>query len=371
MRFKSLIGAAAAATMIAAPAVATEFIYSSHTPDTYPDNAYTAKRFFERVEEMTGGEHKARIVGGGALAKGGAALSAVKSGAVDTTILVYNYTPSDIPVLGLLGDLYSTDARVAGPATSETMLLGCPECKEEMKKQNIVVLFNTSSPPYNLLCTNDRVQSLADAKGLKIRAVGSFGPLAASIGATPVNITYGEIYEALQRGQIDCAMNDASQVKALQLDFLKYVTEVPLGTFQSIGFIVVNRDVWNGFSAEQKTAWLKSSAQGVADFEREFTGRVDAAKGVATGEYGTEFVTPDADLMEAVSSYRASETPSLVERAKDRGVKDPETIIASFQAATAKWEKIIAEIGEGDWNEEQWATYADRVYDEIFSKAEF
>lgn len=371
MNLRDIAMTAAAVALLTVPATATEYIYSSHTPDTYPDNAFTAKRFFDRVAETTDGEHTARIVGGGALAKGGAALDAVKTGAVDSTILVYNYTPSDIPVLGLLGDLYSTNAKVAGPATSETMLLDCPECLEEMTRQNIVVLFNTSSPPYNLLCRDKRVENLDDLAGLKVRAVGSYGPLAAHLGATPVNITYGEIFEAMQRGQIDCAMNDSSQVKALQMDFVKYVTDVPLGTFQSIGFVVVNKDIWDGFSPQQKEAWIKSAAQGLADFEFEFTNRVRDMTRQAVDEYGTEIVTPADDLMEAVLEYRAREMPDLAGRARERGVQDPESIITAFQENTAKWERIVAEIGEGEWTQQQWDQYADRVYDEIFSKVNF
>ncbi len=371
MLLKKLTATAIAVVVLAMPVAAKELIYTSHTPDTYPDNAYTAARFFDRVKEMTGGEHEGRIVGGGALAGGAAALQAIKTGAVDAGILVYNYTPSDLPVLGLLGDLYSTDAKVAGPATSETMLLDCPECLEEMKKQNMVVLFNTSSPPYNILCTDDRIENLDDVKGLKIRAVGSYGPLAAHLGATPVNITYGEIFEAMQRGQIDCAMNDSSQVKALQMDFAKYITNVPLGTFQSIGFVVVNRNIWDGFTDEQKQVWLKSAAQGVADFEYEFINRVRDMTQQAVDEYGTEIVEPAADLSQAVLDYRASELPSMAETAKNRGVNDPEAIIKAFQENTAKWEKIVAEIGEGDWTQEQWDQYAARIYDEIFSKANF
>ncbi|MAW85502.1 MAG: hypothetical protein CMJ42_03115 [Phyllobacteriaceae bacterium] len=371
MLLKTLTATAIATMALAMPLSAKELIYTSHTPDTYPDNAYTAARFFERVKEMTGGEHEGRIVGGGALAGGAAALQAIKTGAVDSGILVYNYTPSDLPVLGLLGDLYSTNAKVAGPATSETMLLDCPECKEEMDRQNIVVLFNTSSPPYNILCADDRVETLEDVKGLKIRAVGSYGPLAAHLGATPVNITYGEIFEAMQRGQIDCAMNDSSQVKALQMDFVKYVTNVPLGTFQSIGFVVVNKDVWEGFTDEQKSAWLKSSAQAVADFEYEFTNRVRDMTKQAVDEYGTEIVEPAEDLSKAVAEYRASEIPSMIETAKSRGVKDPEALISAFQKNTAKWEKIVAEIGEGDWSQEQWDQYAARIQEEIFSKVKF
>ncbi|MFY0634036.1 MAG: C4-dicarboxylate TRAP transporter substrate-binding protein [Vannielia sp.] len=369
MKLNALLATVAAACL-AGPLAAQELIYSSHTPDTYPDNAYTATRMFERITEATGGARTIRIAGGGVLAKGSAALSSVTSGAVDTAMLVYNYTPSDIPVLNLLGDLYSTDARVAGAATSETLLLDCPECKEEMDKHNIVVLFNTSSPPYNLLCTDDRVESLADLAGLKVRAVGSFGPLAQHIGATPVNIPYDEVYEALQRGQIDCGMLDASQVSALQLDFLKYVTEVPLGTFQSIGFIAVNKDIWNGFSDEEKAIWIDSAGEAVRDFEFEFTGRVAAAEAKATEEYGTEFVTPAEDLVAAVAEYRASEKPALIERAKERGVKDPEAMIAAFEENTAKWQKIVDEIGTGEWGDAEWDAYAARVKEEIFSKVE-
>lgn len=371
MSFKTLMGVAAAAATLAAPALAKDVIYSTHTPATYPDNAYTATRMFDRIKEATGGDMNVNMAAGGALAGAGAALAAVKSGAVDSAMVIYNYTPSDLPVLGLLGDLYSTDARIAGPAVTETMLLNCPECKEEMDRQNMTILFNNSSPAYNLLCTKDRVENLADAKGLKIRAVGSFGPLAAAIGATPVNITYSEIYEALQRGQIDCAMNDASQVKALQLDFLKYVTEVPLGTFQSIGFVAVNNDVWDGFSADEQMAWKKSANQALTDATYEFTNRVSGAREVAENTYGTEFVTPGADLMKAVQDYRANETPSLIERAKGRGVKNPEAITTAFAEATAKWSKIVAEIGEGEWTQEQWDAYTAKTWDEIFSKAEY
>lgn len=371
MKLKATAAGALTALAIAVPASATEYIYSSHTPDTYPDNAFTAKRFFDRVTESTGGEQTFRIVGGGALAKGDAALSAVESGAVDSTILVYNYTPSDLPVLGLLGDLYSTNAKVAGPATSETMLLDCPECKEEMQRHNVVVLFNTSSPPYNLLCANKRVENLDDIKGLKIRAVGSYGPLAAHLGATPVNITYGEIFEAMQRGTIDCAMNDSSQVKALQMDFVKYVTDVPLGTFQSIGFVAVNRGIWDGFTDDQRAAWISSASQSVADFEFEFINRVRDLTQQAIDEYGTEIVPPGDDLMASVLEYRAAENADLARRASERGVKDPEAIIAAFQDNTAKWEKIVAEIGDGEWTDDQWKQYADRVYAEIFSKVSF
>ena len=61
----------------------------------------------------------------------------------------------------------------------------------------------------------------------------------------------------------------------------------------------------------------------------------------------------------------------MIETAKSRGVKDPEALISAFQKNTAKWEKIVAEIGEGDWSQEQWDQYAARIQEEIFSKVKF
>lgn len=101
------------------------------------------------------------------------------------------------------------------------------------------------------------------------------------------------------------------------------------------------------------------------------TNRVREKTQQAVSEYGTEIVQPADDLMQAVLDYRASEMPSLAARASERGVKDPEAIIAAFQENTSKWEAIVAEIGDGDWSQEQWDQYAARVFDEIFSKVEF
>lgn len=348
-------------------ASAAELIYSTHTPPNYSDNKNVAEPFFERITAATNGEQTFRIAAGGVLASGQATLAALKTGAIDSAILIYNYTPSDLPVLGLLGDLYSVDSRVAGPATTQTMLLDCPECLDEMKKHNVVVLLNVSSTAYNFLCSNSRIQSLADVAGKKVRAVGSFGPLAAHLGATPVNITVSEVFEALQRGQIDCAMNDPSTVHEMQLEMVKYVTDVPLGTFQSLGFITVNRDIWNGFTAEQKKAWINSASQGVADYAANFQARVSNVTGNAA-ERGIEIVQPDQDLVDAVNEFRANETPSLIERASSRGAKNPEALVEAFQANTAKWEKIVNDIGEGEWSQEQWDQYAKVVFDEIYSK---
>lgn len=354
------------------PAAAQEVIYSSHTGPNYDDNAITLPKFFDRIEEATDGRRTASIVAGGVLASGGAALSGVKSGAFETTILVYAYTTSDLPVLSVIGDLYSVDARVAAAAATETLLQDCPQCLDEMKKQNIVALNNVSSTPYNLLCTEgNRIQSLADMEGKKVRAVGSYGQLAAALGAVPVNIAIQEVREALQRGQIDCAMNDPSQIEAIQLDMVKYVTEVPLGTFQSMSAVVTNRDFWMGLSDEEKQIWLDSSAELLADYENNFINRVKGVMERAKSGSGVEVVEPDQDLMDAVLEFRESQVPLIVQTATDRGVENAQGIADAFAANTEKWTKIVNDIGEGEWNDAQWDQFAEAAKTEIFDDVSF
>lgn len=358
--------------LLGQPALAQEIIYSTHTGPNYDDNIYPIPRFFERITAATNGARTAKIVTGGVLASGPAALSSVKAGAFESTILVYAYTTSDLPVHSLIGDFYSRDPRVAAAATTETLLQDCPQCMEEMKKQNIVSLNNVSSTPYHLLCTEgNRIQSLADAKGKKVRAVGSYGQLAAHLGMVPVNLAIQEVREALERGQIDCAMNDPSQIEALQLDMVKYVTEVPLGTFQSMSAIVVNRDFWNGLSDEERQIWIDSSAQLIPDYEFNFMRRIDGVMERAKSGAGVEVVQPDQDLLDAVAAFSATQQSVAVETASGRGVQNAQAIADAYAANTEKWTQIVNEIGEGDWSEEQWNQFGARVKEEIYSNVSF
>ena len=267
-------------------------------------------------------------------------------------------------MLGLLGDLYSTNAKVAGPATSETMLLDCPECKEEMDRQNIVVLFNTSSPPYNILCADDRVETLEDVKGLKIRAVGSYGPLAAHLGATPVNITYGEIFEAMQRGQIDCVLGSLAWMENYSLkDVTNYVLEAPFGSTRGLGLMTVNKDVWEGLPADQRKALLDNMGGMISGAVHGYLEQDEEAKKNAMAK-GVVFEQPSAAFSAALEPSPKFKQENL-DKAASLGVKDPQKIADSFNAVLPKWQKIAEEVGMDK------DAYAKALQREIYDKVDY
>jgi len=369
MKLKPWLMGVAFVAFSAVSASAANIIYSSHTQDTHSDNTYVGKRFFDRITEATGSEQTFQIMGGGVLASGANALSAVKTGAVDTAMLIYSYMPSDLPTMTLLGDLYGSDLRVSAAATTETMLLDCPQCQEEQERQNVFVLQNTATDNYSFICGSSGVATLADVKGKKIRGSGAMARLAASLGATPVNATYAEIYEGLQRGALDCSLLDAGNLEAGQFwDVAKFVTPAPLGTFNSIGFAAINRDLWKSFTPKQRRAWLDSAAISVSDYTFNSADRVKRALVTAASEKGMTVLEPDEELLKAIGSFWDNEMESLVAAAEGRGVKDAKSIVDAYRKNYAKWEKIVAEISEGEWTEAEWQKFGERIRDEVYAK---
>ncbi|SFC28549.1 hypothetical protein SAMN04488094_103318 [Tropicimonas isoalkanivorans] len=78
----------------------------------------------------------------------------MSSGAVDAATRTFNYTPSELPVLTLIGDLivFGTDPRAGAAAMTKSILIDCAACQEEAEQDNIEILFAVSTAPYNLMC---------------------------------------------------------------------------------------------------------------------------------------------------------------------------------------------------------------------------
>src|SRR5690606_25583815 len=77
-----------------------------------------------------------------------------------------------------------------------------PELNNEITSQNVHILTNYITSPSDLLTTFP-VNTVDDLQGKKIRATGSYMNLLTNVGAIPVNLGYGEAYQALDRGTVD------------------------------------------------------------------------------------------------------------------------------------------------------------------------
>ena len=99
------------------------------------------------------------------------------------------------------------------------------------------------------------IRTPADIAGLKIRVSGSAAAAAVeALGATPVQMPAGEIYNSLQTGLIDGVITGASAIGDFRLDEVanSYTIGAPLGRISF--YLVMNADRYNSLPDGERAA---------------------------------------------------------------------------------------------------------------------
>lgn len=163
------------------------------------------KWWAEEVEKRSGGKIKIEIFWAESLGKAKDLLPLISSGAIDLAATAQSYYPSELPLFGAMNavPLGFGSAKEALDAQLEAVKL--PAIQSELKKANAYPIYFHSLELYYLMCKKP-IRNMADFKGAKMRSFGQYVPLMwASLGAVSVNLVPSEIYEALDRGTVDCA----------------------------------------------------------------------------------------------------------------------------------------------------------------------
>ena len=170
--------------------------------------------------------------------------------------------------------------------------------------------------------------------------------------------------------QADCALGPIPWLKSYSLwDLVKYVTADGVGTYHGTTFINIRKQVWAKFSEKEKQAFVQPIPKAVRIMAEVYeTDDIEIKK--AAIEKGVQWVDPEPSLIQAVEEFRKGDIERVISIAKSRGVKDPEPIVDIFVAAVEKWTQIVADIGEGEWDESQWDQYEAAIKAEIYDKME-
>ncbi|MCA8927337.1 MAG: C4-dicarboxylate TRAP transporter substrate-binding protein [Alphaproteobacteria bacterium] len=374
MKRAILAGMAAVGLVLAAGAgQARELVYASSVPAKHPVHTHGVEPFGERLSKATDGKLTIKLFAGGSLASGKTTLNAIRNGTADMGLLADVYTPNELPTSALISDLavLGRDARVMTGAVNQMLQLDCPACKKDYTEDKVLPFASYSLTPYHLMCVSGSIVTADDWKGKKVRGTGAMGVLAANMGATPVNVTSAEIYEALQRGQVDCAMGPLPWLKTMALwDMVTTVSDSGLGTYHGTNFINLRTNTWQKLSKKEKQAFVDNLVQAVVGIARAYEDD-DASIRKEAEAKGIKWLTVDKSFEDAVEHMRQNDTARVIELAKSRGVKDPEPIVAKFKENIAKWTKIVNDINPGFWGDAEWAKYAEALNTEIYSKVSY
>ncbi len=338
-KLKTTAVAAALAVGTASVGLAeTVLIYSEGGPNR-GTRAAALESFAQNVAEFSNGDMAIDIHWAGALMKLTATLGGVRDGAADLGTVLTAYEPKRLMAFGI-GDLplTSSDPWVGMRAMYELMTTN-EQMVESLAKENVVYVSNYTSSGVNLNCGGDNeINTIEDIPGKKIRASGTFGKVLNDLGANTVNMSYTEVYQALDSGLIDCEAGYLYTIEGYKLyEVLNHVALANWGQITAFG-ILINKDVYDGLAADQRDVLAKSGDKMVVDFARAQIEQMDViTAGLKSGEIGRKVEVVDfqgrEQLLEASMKYR----DEWVKNVSAMGM-DGEAIWAEYLSLIAKYE---------------------------------
>ncbi len=253
MMLKRLLAAAALAVSMvlpAAPVAAQEFprltLRMAHPlPQAWPAVEWD-RWFAEEVARRSGGNIRIEIFWAGQLGGLTEIMNLVRNGAVDMGVFAQAVHASDMPLTSVAAGLLnrvSADARTAQELAGATYATAAVQA--ELTRLNLHVLKWTVPSPYLLQC-NKPVNSTADLRGLRVRAVGgAFVPIwMESYGMVPTRVQATEIREGLTRGTLDCNFGPIEWSPFANLErSAPYLSNINTGAFTTFQ-LYVPRNRW-------------------------------------------------------------------------------------------------------------------------------
>ncbi len=177
----------------------------------------------EEIEKRTGGLVKVQTFPGGTLLGARDMYDGVSRGVADIGLGAPSYDPGRFPLTsGVALPVKFPNATVA----SLTLLDIMNEFKPAEYEQFKIITMFTNEPGY--IMSRAPVESLADLKGMKLRAAGTGVPVLKTLGAAPVGMPMPQVPESVQTGVIDGAMTSREVLKDFKLaELLHHVLEYP------------------------------------------------------------------------------------------------------------------------------------------------
>lgn len=195
--------------------------------------------FAQEVEKRSKGQMKVTVYTGASLGFGGARImQVVKDGLLDAAEMWGAHTAGELrtnEVIELPG-LIPYDIPLRKKIVGAMM----PYWVKSLGQRNIVPLAVAQVEPRNIYARQE-IRSLADLKGRKIRAQGVVETeFTRAIGASPVTLSWEEVYPALQQGVIDGYwVTHSATFNAKLHEVAKYCWEVGLGG--ATWYIIANK----------------------------------------------------------------------------------------------------------------------------------
>jgi TRAP-type C4-dicarboxylate transport system substrate-binding protein len=196
----------------------------------------------------------------------------LRHGVADIGLITPIYVKGGTHLIRMQSGFYSG----ADSVESQVALYHCiaaanPEVGRELHGLKVLAVQGGSLP--GVVTTKRQVRSLADLRGLRLRAPTELLTVLESLGADPVNTPMADVYSAMAKGMIDGVIAPADTFKALHFaEVARYFNTlaVPRGAYPARA---MGLQRWNGLRPEDR----RILDEGVAVWEAALATEIRAA----------------------------------------------------------------------------------------------
>jgi TRAP-type transport system periplasmic protein len=209
-------------------------------------NAFAAK-----VKERSGGRLDSRVHPASSLYPQQEIIPSVLDGRSEIAPVISGYLTDVLLEMGVLELPFMTASLDEHRKAQQALR---PFYAEQLGKKGLRLLAVYAWPSQHVF-SHQPLRTLADWKGKKIRVYGAdTANLARALGASPVNVPFGETYTALEKKTVDGAMTSATNAEPMKFfEVTKFINYWWLAGSSS-EWLVVNQKAWDGLPRELQQA---------------------------------------------------------------------------------------------------------------------
>ncbi|MFN3425117.1 MAG: TRAP transporter substrate-binding protein DctP [Novosphingobium meiothermophilum] len=257
----------------------TELVYASPYSPGHPFSK-ADQEWMAFVEKRSAGRLKIRPVWSGGLLSSDMSMEELRHGVADIGLITPIYVRGGTHLIRIQSGFYQG----ADSVESQVALYRCiaaanPQIGRELAGLKVLAVQGGTLP--GLVTVNRPVGSLADIRGLRIRAPTELLSVLDSLGADPVNMPMGEVYSAMAKGVIDGVIAPEDTFKSLHFAEISrhfYQIAVPRGAYPARA---MSEKRWNTLSAQDRAVLDEGVAVWEAALARQVRAAVDKGKAEA------------------------------------------------------------------------------------------
>ncbi len=311
------------------PAEVIKLSYSIFFPPTHVQ-CIAATNWASEIQKRTGGRVQITVYPAGSLSKADQCYEGVVKGISDLGMSCFAYTRGRFPLLEGL------DLPVGYPngMTATRIANAMVQKYQPAELSDVKVLYVHAHGP-GILASKKPVKSLADMKGLRVRATGLSAKIVEALGGTPVAMSQPETYEALSKGVVEATLCPIETLKGWkQGETIEYVVDSSAVGYTTAMFVVMNKDKWAKLPPDIQKVFSEVSQEWVAKHGEAWDEADQAGREFVT-QLKRQFISlPEAEQQQWKTAVKPI-LDSFVAGCKEKNLPG-EALLADIQAEIAK-----------------------------------